>query len=186
MPGEPCWLNQVHGNNAIHIDGGYQTTDADASYTQQSNVICTVLTADCLPILVCDHSGTEIAAIHAGWRSLASGIIENTLAKFSAAPDHLLVWLGPCISAAVYEVSGEVYTQFVSQHPAAKEAFIPTRKQHWLANLPLLAEQRLHALGLKQIYRSTLCTFQDEEQFFSYRRDGATGRMASFIYTRHN
>lgn len=182
LPNEPYWLNQVHGNTAISIDANYQATNADASYTNQPGVICTVLTADCLPILVCNQAGTEIAAIHAGWRSLASGIIENTIAKFAAPPEQLLTWLGPCISAQVYEIGEEVYTSFVETNPETKKAFIPTREHHWLANLPLLAEQRLHALGIEQIYHSNLCTLQDETQFFSYRRDCETGRMASFIY----
>lgn len=181
LPNEPCWLNQVHGNTAVQIDATYQATDADASYTHQANIVCTVLTADCLPILVCNQTGTEIAAIHAGWRSLASGVIENTLAKFSTPPEQLLTWFGPCISAAVYEVGKEVYTNFVVENPEAQKAFTPTRQNHWLANLPLLAEQRLQTLGIEHIYHSHLCTLQDETQFFSYRRDGRTGRMASFI-----
>lgn len=182
LPSEPCWLNQVHGNSAISIDTHYETTDADASYTNTPNIVCTVLTADCLPILVCNQAGNEVAAIHAGWRSLASGIIENTIQHFNSPNEELLTWLGPCISADAYEVGTEVYDNFTDQNQEAQNAFTSTRKNHWLANLPLLAEQRLQALGILQIYHSNLCTYQDPQNFYSYRRTNPTGRMASLIY----
>lgn len=180
LPSEPYWLNQVHGNTVITADHDHKIYDADASYSQQPDVVCAVLTADCLPILVCNQEGNEIAAIHAGWRSLANGVIENTIANFQSK--HLLAWLGPCISKDAYEIGTEVFQHFTSQSTEAELAFTATRKNHWLADLPLLATQRLQSLGVNDISYSQLCTLQQDDLFYSYRRDGNTGRMASLIY----
>ena len=183
LPTAPAWLQQVHGNTVIKIDTDHQTCPADASYTDRSKTICAILTADCLPILLCAKDGSQIAAIHAGWRSLASDIIAHTVKKLNVAPNELLAWLGPSISAAVYRVGSEVRNVFVKKDPAATAAFTANENQSWLANLPLLAQQHLSALNIKAIYNSDCCTYTQADLFYSYRRDGNnTGRMASLIY----
>jgi len=183
LPGEPCWLQQVHGVKVAKLDA--PTTDiieADAAYTRQVGVICAVLTADCLPVLLCDTSGSEVAAIHAGWRGLCDGVIEATVGHFSASTDKLMAWLGPAIGPEVYEIGEEVRQSFVDRDPQATQAFVATRPGHWLMDLYALARQRLQHLGVGQISGGQYCTYQDATRFYSYRRDGITGRMASLIW----
>lgn len=181
------WLTQVHGNAVIdaQIDG--QSYVADACYSDKKSRVCTVMTADCLPILLCDKKGEQVAAIHAGWRSLCYGVIENTLAKFKGPLVDVMVWLGPAIGPKAFEVGEEVKAAFQSQVCGDRvlEAFIPTDNPNkYLADLYQLARMRLHEKGVTEIYGGDLCTCSDASQFYSYRRDGETGRMASFIYIR--
>lgn len=184
LPCEPVWLNQVHGIKVIRAGFYLTPPTADASYTTQQNCVCAVLTADCLPLLICNQQGTQVAAIHAGWRGLAAGIIEQTLASFAQAKDELLVWLGPAISQQAFEVGNEVHEQFLAIDTQAEQAFIlSARPHHWLADIYQLAKQRLQSIGIKAIYGGEYCTYQQPELFYSYRRDGAlSGRMASLIW----
>lgn len=187
LPQQPYWLNQTHSTDVVSLVGqshdGKQLPAADASVTQMTGQVCLVMTADCLPLLICDKAGTQVAAIHAGWRGLLDGIIENTIAKLSAAPTDLLVWLGPAISQAHFQVGNEVRDAFITYDPQASKAFIADGDK-WLADLYLLARQRLQTLAVNttDIYGGDYCTYQQTERFYSYRRDGQTGRQASLIY----
>lgn len=184
LPAEPVWLEQTHSTIVLPALSENRGKEADASFTTTPRQVCVVLTADCLPILLCDKAGTQVAAIHAGWRGLAHGIIENTLAamQMHAAAD-MMAWLAPAIGASVYEVGDEVRQVFLAQDQEAELAFAPSPNKRWLADLYLLARQRLQKFGVKQIFGGEHCTFSDSASFYSYRRDGqATGRMASLIY----
>ena len=141
-----------------------------------------VLTADCLPILLCADSGDETAAIHAGWRGLAAGIVAATVSRMQTRPEYLLAWLGPAISQPAFEVGGEVRAAFVDQDAAANTCFVPNERGRWQADLYGLAQRRLEAIGIRSVWGGGFCTFRDKERFFSYRRDGQTGRMASLIW----
>ncbi len=187
LPGEKHWqwLKQVHGAAVIEAQADGQTYVADACYSDKKAHVCTIMTADCLPILLCDKKGQQVAAIHAGWRSLCYGVIENTLAKFKGPLADVMVWLGPAIGPKAFEVGEEVKAAFQSQvcGDRASEAFVPTENSNkYLADLYQLARMRLHGKGVTAIYGGGLCTHSDASQFYSYRRDGETGRMASFIY----
>ncbi len=176
------WMSQVHGIRVVDAGQSVTSQEADAVYTDRPDRICAVLTADCLPLLVCDRQGKEVAAIHAGWRGLAAGVIEASLQKFQASPDDLLVWLGPAIGPEVFEIGQEVYDIFVQQHQAAASCFSPTRPGHYLADLYALARLRLALQGVNQVYGGGFCTYTQADQFFSYRRSPVTGRMASLIW----
>jgi len=183
LPGNPAWIHQTHSTIAIPADAAHCTDTADASFTNNINQVCVVLTADCLPLLICNKQGTEVAAIHAGWRGLANHIIETTLTAMNQAPEDLLVWLGPAIGPHKFEVGQDVYDAFVAKEPAASDAFTPTTTHKWLANLYLLATLRLQQQGIRHIYGGDLCTHTQSDLFYSYRRDnGKTGRMASVIW----
>ena len=182
MPASPVWLEQVHGVQVLPL--GRQTDSgetADASVTAEPGVVATVMTADCLPLLLCDTRGTKVAAIHAGWRGLCRGIIEATVAHFNA-PAQLMVYLGPAISQRAFEVGPEVRAAFMAHNAAAEVAFVASSDGKFFADLYSLARQRLQQLGVSQIYGGHFCTYQQPELFFSYRRDGQTGRMASSIW----
>ncbi|WP_028110386.1 peptidoglycan editing factor PgeF [Ferrimonas futtsuensis] len=183
LPSEPAWLEQVHGTRVVTLPCGEPIPQADAAYTHTPGQVCTIMTADCLPVLLCHRDGSQVAAAHAGWRGLCDGVLEQTVARFSGEASDLLAWIGPAISAEAFEVGPEIREQFVAQDPKAASAFV-ARGEKFLANLPQLALQRLFALGLTQVTRSRLCTFSDPENFFSYRRDGRCGRMASLIWIR--
>ncbi len=141
-----------------------------------------MLTADCLPLLLTNRAGTRVAAVHAGWRGLVAGVIEATVARLAVPPGDLLVWLGPAIGATAFEVGGEVRARFFAADAQAAAAFTPLFGDKWLADIYLLARQRLAALGVARVWGGEHCTYQDRERFFSYRRDGVTGRMASLIW----
>ena len=181
------WLNQVHGKTLVDAnDKTVQTVPvADASVTATENIVCAVMTADCLPILITDKAGEQVAAIHAGWRSLCFGIIEETIANMreKRADAELLVWLGPAIGPTAFEVGADVLQAFEGQNcgDLAAQAFVPQADGKYLADIYQLASMRLKALGVNRIYGGGLCTVSDEERFYSYRRDGVTGRMVSFI-----
>lgn len=184
------WLDQVHSSDIVDACVTRLAT-ADATYSDQLGVACAVMTADCLPLLVCDREGREVAAIHAGWRGLLGGVIENSVARFNASTDDLMVWLGPAISQPHFEVGAEVRSAFIAasdidQQPLVDAAFAPHSQQvnQYFANLYALARLRLQALGVSAIYGGDYCTFADAERFYSYRREPQTGRMASLIYLK--
>lgn len=182
LPAAPVWLNQVHGTQVLDIAGWQgQLVAADASFCRNSATVCAVLTADCLPVLFCHRDGSQVAVAHAGWRGLVAGVLENTLASFTD-PTQVLVWLGPAIGSAAFEVGAEVRAAFLAHSQAANQAFVPAGQGKYLANIYLLARQRLKAAGVAAIYGGDLCTVSDTRRFFSYRRDGQTGRMASLIW----
>lgn len=185
LPDEPIWLQQTHSTIAVPALPENRECEADASFADQAHQICVVLTADCLPILLCNKAGTHVAAIHAGWRGLCHGIIEATLEQLPCLPHEWLVWLGPAITANYYEVGDEVREQFIELHPNAEQGFTPSTNQRWLADLYTLARMRFIQLGIppSAIYSSNDCTYANSEKFYSYRRDGGrTGRMASLIW----
>jgi len=182
LPADPVWLEQVHGSDVIDAAQAAPGTRADGAYTRTRGVICAVLTADCLPIFLCDRAGTEVALLHAGWRGLVGGVIERGLAVLRAPPEDRLAWLGPAIGPRAYEVGEEVREAFVSRRPEAAAAFTPARPGKWYLDLYALARQRLEALGVRAIHGGRYCTASQPELFFSHRRDGATGRMASLIW----
>lgn len=179
LPTEPVWLQQVHSNIAVDSAKVESVQHADASYSHAANVVCTVMTADCLPLLVCSTDGACVAAIHAGWRGLLDGIITNTITAMST--NNLLVWLGPAIGPDCFEVGGEVREAFIEKSAAFARAF----KQHgdrWLADIYQLARIELRTLGIDKVYGGDFCTVTEHERFYSYRRDKETGRMASLIW----
>ena len=182
VPNPPQWLEQIHSTKAVLLPSEESIPKADAAYTFEKNTVCAVMTADCLPLLITDREGSCVAAIHAGWRGLCDGVIEATINKLPSKPESLLVWLGPAIGADVYEVGEEVYDDFTKANHEAKQAFTPTAEKHWLFDIYRLAKLRLNFIGVKQIYGGDRCTLSEEEQFFSYRRDDVTGRMASMIW----
>lgn len=181
LPDEPLWLTQVHGT-VIAAGDNAPGCEADGSYSDRAGRVCAVLTADCLPLLLCDRAGREVAAVHAGWRGLAGGVIEAGLARFRAPMAQLLAWLGPAIGPAAFEVGEEVRQAFVQDDPATGEAFVAGRPGHWLADLYALARLRLARAGVTAVYGGDLCTCNDPTRFYSYRREPVTGRMASLIW----
>lgn len=182
LPNQPYWINQIHSTTVVEAHTVTENTSADAMYSLYPNHVCAILTADCLPILITNTTGTVIAAIHAGWRGLAQGIIANTLQTLPSSVTELIAWLGPAISSPHYEVGREVRDQFVHQHRDAEQAFTLTSQDRWHACLYTLAKQQLQQLGVHQIYGGNLCTYANPELFFSYRRDIITGRMATLIW----
>lgn len=180
LPADPAWLEQVHG--CTLVDAGEVSCPADASYSNQAGQVCAVLTADCLPVLLCSQDGQEVAAAHAGWRGLAGGVLEAAVAGFRAQPQQLMAWLGPAIGPQVFEVGDEVRAAFVAHDAQAAQAFSAARPGHWWCDLWLLARQRLDKAGVSQLYGGGLCTYTEAERFYSYRRDGRTGRMATLIW----
>jgi YfiH family protein len=182
LPGEPLWLHQVHGIEVVSDDGTRGSDPlADAAVTEIPGSVLAVLTADCLPVLFCNTAGTEVAAAHAGWRGLASGMLEATVAAMQSPPETLLAWLGPAAGAARYEVGEEVRQAFVSVDADAASAFTPTRPGHYRIDMPAIARQRLTACGVTQVYGGEHCTLADI-RFYSHRREQRTGRMASLIW----
>lgn len=219
LPAEPLWLNQVHGTRVFEVSlpplqrgaggdlttfpsltpeksppaplckGGEITPEADASMTRLAGQVCAVLTADCLPVLFCDDKGTVVAAAHAGWRGLASGILEETVKALNVEPGRILAWMGAAIGPDSFEVGPEVREAFIARHPLAGIAFRPAlpgtldeTPRKWLADIAMLARIRLAAIGVERVYGGGACTFKDSRRFYSYRRDGRTGRMASLIW----
>ena len=182
IPNVPQWLEQIHSIEAILLPNEKAILKADAAYTLEKNIICAVMTADCLPLLITNKQGSCVAAVHAGWRGLCDGIIEATIKKLAVEPESLLVWLGPAIGADVYEVGEEVYAAFTKAEVEAKQAFTSVSEGHWLCDIYQLAKLRLNKMGVKHIYGGGRCTLSEEEHFFSYRRDDVTGRMASIIW----
>ena len=185
LPAEPLWLSQIHGVavlNAAQVPIG---SVADASFCAEPGLVCAIQTADCLPVLFCDRAGRVVAAAHAGWRGLVAGVLEQTVAAMvgqGSLPDGIMAWLGPAIGPTAFEVGAEVRAAFVAHDPAAGNAFVAHAQDKWLADIFLLARQRLKACGVHQIYGGGVCTFSDPARFFSYRRECNTGRQASLIW----
>lgn len=182
LPGEPGWLRQRHGTSVVEAPvPGRAVPEADACLSAVRLRICAVLTADCLPVLFCNDSGTAVAAAHAGWRGLSAGVLEATVSALGVAPASLLAWLGPAIGPAAFEVGPEVREVFLREQAESEDAF-SKYGQRWLADLYALARLRLRRAGLTNIHGGGHCTYGDEARFFSYRRDKQCGRMASLIW----
>jgi polyphenol oxidase len=189
LPEEPLWLKQVHGCTLVLGDGESPDTaggpggcEADGALASAPGAVRVVMTADCLPVLMCDDRGTRVAAVHAGWRGLVSGILDRAVECMRIPPARLLVWLGPAIGPDAFEVGPEVRARFVAEDDLAAEAFRPSFRGRYLCDLAGLARQRLARCGVTAVYGGGYCTFSDSNRFFSYRRDGVTGRMASLIW----
>lgn len=183
LPQAPRWLRQQHGIEVIELtDAVGDVPSADAALTRAPGVVLAVRSADCLPILVTDSQGSEIAAIHAGWRGLSSGVIEATLGRLEAPPGRLLAWLGPAAGATAYEVGAEVRDALLGGHRDAAKALVASRPGHWWCDLYALARQRLAAVGVSRVYGGNCCTIADADRFYSHRRAAEPGRMASLIW----
>ncbi len=185
LPNEPVWVNQVHGIEVIDAAQSACLQNADASFTTKPNVVCVTMTADCLPVLLCDKAGTVVAAVHAGWRGLCDGVIEAAVNKLPVEHSEILAWLGPAIGPNAFEVGSEVRAQFIAKDAQAASAF-QTNGNKWLGDIYQIARQRLSYLGVTQIYGGSVnedfCTYTDATRFYSFRRDDVTGRMASLIW----
>ncbi|MGA7750215.1 MAG: peptidoglycan editing factor PgeF [Gallionella sp.] len=210
LPSEPVWLEQVHGIRVANADMAGCLPQADACIARHRDAVCVVMTADCLPLLLCDPQGSVVGAAHAGWKGLAAGVVEATVQAMDVAPQNLMAWLGPAISQPAFEVGAEVRDTFVDADPQAAAAFTPSplkgeggvtndlavvvgqprqmagssirEGKKWSADLYALTRLRLNALGITRIYGGGYCTYRERERFFSYRRDGVTGRMGTFIW----
>lgn len=177
----PTWLNQVHGDHVVAADTR-QILTADASVSRETGLACCIMSADCLPVLFTDQAGSCVAAAHAGWRSLAAGILENTVASMQVAPQQVMAWLGPAIGVAAFEVGSEVRTAFVHDNPSTAQAFVPSENDdRWMADIYQLARLRLAACGVTAVYGGGFCTVTDP-RFYSYRRQAVTGRFASLVW----
>ncbi len=185
LPSEPVWLNQVHGATIVNAATCIGTPNADASFVNKKNIVCVVMTADCLPVLLCASDGTVVAAAHAGWRGLVAGVLENTVAAIRKNSDSdILAWLGPAIGPNAFEVGQEVRNCFVQKDSKMSMAFSKKKEgnSQYLANIYELARQTLNKMGVIQIYGGGDCTVSDPKRFYSYRRDRLTGRMATGIW----
>ncbi len=181
LPNEPIWLNQTHSTRCAIVDTPNVDRDADAAITRQRDQVLVVMTADCLPIVMCDQQGTEIAAIHAGWRGLASGILDTTTVLMHANMSDCLAWIGPAICGGCYETGAEVLDTFSMRYPFAHKAFRRIEHQ-WYADLSHMATLIFAALGVTNVHPSNACTFESSSQFYSYRRESQTGRIATLIW----
>ena len=182
LPGPTVWLQQVHGTDIVDAATAATGTQADGSWTRHNNVVCAVLTADCLPVLLSDRHGRCVGAVHAGWRGLAAGVIEAAVEALRPDSRELLAWLGPAIGPQAFVVGEEVRTAFVAHDPQAEAAFMAGPGGKLRADLYALARQRLASVGVVDVYGGQFCTFNEADRFFSYRRDGVTGRMATLIW----
>ena len=182
LPDEPVWLNQVHSARVVEA-GSEPRPAADACFSRTPGRVCAVLTADCLPVLFCDRAGSVVAAAHAGWRGLAGGVLEATVAAMAVPPGDILAWMGAAIGPAAFEVGDDVREAFLALHPATAAAFVPQGLPgKWLADIYALARIRLAHVGVNAVSGGERCTFTESDSFFSYRRDGVTGRMASDVW----
>ena len=181
LPSEPAWLEQVHGN-AVAVLPARTPGPADAAVAFTRGPVCAVLVADCLPVFLATRAGDRVGIAHAGWRGLAAGVVETTLAAFDCEPRELVAWLGPSIGPTAFEVGDEVRDAFLAQDAQADVAFRRGRPGRWLADLPALARRRLGAAGVMQVGGEGYCTVSEPARFYSYRRDGATGRMAALAW----
>lgn len=184
LPGEPCWLDQVHGSQVVNADAGELVRSADAAWSAVPGTVCAVLTADCLPVLLCDRSGTMVAAVHAGWRGQCAGVLERSVGEFiraGIAADQVLAWLGPAIGPVAYEVDGPVRAAFLDRLPDCAASFAASRAGHWQLDLYAAARTLLAAAGVTAVTGGRFCTFSDQ-QFYSYRRKPVCGRQAALIW----
>jgi purine-nucleoside/S-methyl-5'-thioadenosine phosphorylase / adenosine deaminase len=183
LPAEPAWLEQVHGTRVADLDAPTEArSGADAVLTRHPGRVCAVQVADCMPVLFAARDASVVAVAHAGWRGLAAGVLEETVARLSVAGQELMAWLGPAISARHFEVGDEVRAAFLERDPAASDAFVPNTRRRWQCDLAALARRRLAALGVTEVSGGTWCTYTDPARFFSFRRDGRCGRMAALIW----
>ncbi|MDR3390469.1 MAG: peptidoglycan editing factor PgeF [Sulfuriferula sp.] len=182
LPSEPHWLKQVHGTTVAYADRLKELVEADAAVAREMNTVCAVLTADCLPVLFCATDGSVVGAAHAGWRGLAAGVLEQTVAVMAHPPEGVMAWLGPAIGPTAFEVGDEVRQAFVAKLPLTASAFRSASPGKWLADIYQLARLRLQHMGVMQIYGGDFCTYREATRFYSYRRDGVTGRMGSLIW----
>ena len=182
LPAEPIWLQQVHSSHLIEADSTVVDTQADGCWSRAPGYVCAVMTADCLPVLICDRSGTKVAAAHAGWRGLYAGVITNAVNILQSNPAELMVWLGPAIGPLSFEVGLEVMQSFTTKNDKNASAFRQVDDSHWLCDIYQLAKIELARLGVTAIYGGDECSYSEEQRFYSYRRDGITGRMASIIW----
>ncbi len=184
LPAEPVWLEQVHGTRVADLDAAGEEggSAADAVLTRRPGRVCAVQVADCMPVLLAARDASAVAVAHAGWRGLAGGVLEATVAKLAVAPGELFAWLGPAISVRHFEVGGEVRAAFLANDPEASTAFQPNARGRWQCDLALLARRRLAALGVAEVSGGAWCTYADPARFFSFRRDGRCGRMAALIW----
>jgi polyphenol oxidase len=178
LPGEPVWLRQMHGTTVIDADVEKRLTAADAAVARKPGTVCAAMAADCMPVLLAAADASVVGIAHAGWRGLAAGVIEATIDRMGAPAAQLHAWLGPAISAAVYEVGEDVHAAFAGY----EFAFVPTRAGHWLVDLYALARKRLEQKGVRSIHGGGFCTYTERERFFSYRRDRNSARMAALIW----
>ncbi|HEY0766779.1 MAG TPA: peptidoglycan editing factor PgeF [Steroidobacteraceae bacterium] len=188
LPAEPLWLEQVHGNEVADLDAvrgpalATHPRAADAAIARRAASVCVMQVADCLPVLFAARDGSAVAAAHAGWRGLAAGVLEATVARLGVVPSQLIAWLGPAIGAAHFEVGAEVRAVFLAQDAAAAAAFTANSRGRWQCDLSVLARRRLAAAGVTAVFGGLWCTYADPARFFSYRRDGQCGRMAALIW----
>jgi len=187
LPSEPVWLSQVHGIHVVDAGDIEGVPEADASITTQARVVCAIMTADCLPVLFSDVTGRVVGAAHAGWRGLANGVLENTVAQMrDAGAGEIIAWMGPAIGPEYFEVGEEVVQAFFQDGIDVKAAFhsLGTSVPKYLANIYLLARQKLVKIGIDRVFGGEYCTVRDSQEFYSYRRDKVTGRMASLIFIK--
>jgi YfiH family protein len=182
LPESPRWLTQHHSIDVVNSRDWIKDMPADGLFSAEKNHVCVAMTADCLPVLICDTKGTQVAAVHAGWRGLADGILEQAIEQFTGEKRELLIWLGPAIGPTHFEVGQDVVSAFTAHLLEAESAFKQIDNGQFMADIYSLARQRLNALGVDAIYGGDYCTADDPDQFFSYRRDQVTGRMASLIW----
>ncbi len=180
LPSEPLWLNQVHGCLVVNASTVAPGITADASYSRTMGIVCTVMTADCLPLLLCAKDGAYVAAVHCGWRSLLAGIIEQTICSIGSS--NLLAWMGPAIGPQAFIVGTDVRQLFIDKSPNYEPAFVDQGNGKWLADLYSIARIKLGKAGIQQVYGGDRCTYNEDEHFFSHRRQGTTGRMATMIW----
>jgi YfiH family protein len=181
VPASPRWLHQVHGTT-VAIEPGDDEPEADAAVTRTPGTVLAILTADCMPVVFAARDGSTIAAAHAGWRGLVTGVLEATVEAMHVPEHEIVAWLGPAAGPQAYEIGSEVHDAFVSRDPSAASAFIATRPGHWRVDLYALARQRLADIGVTDVHGGGLCTISDPQRFFSHRRDQRTGRMATLAW----
>jgi hypothetical protein len=181
LPSAPRWLRQVHGV-AVAVEPADDEPEADAAVTATPGTVLAILTADCLPVVLAEKDGGEVAAAHAGWRGLCAGVLEATVAAMRTPADRLVAWLGPAAGPQAYEIGAEVFDAFTRRDGRARMAFLPTRSGHWRVDLYTLARQRLLDVGVTDVHGGGLCTISDPSRFFSHRRDGRGGRIATLAW----
>lgn len=189
LPAEPAWLEQIHGAGVVDLDQvdldrSAAPARADAAVARRPGKVCAILVADCMPVLFAAVDGSAIGAAHAGWRGLAAGVLEATVAALAIPPSKLMAWLGPSIGQQAFEVGDDVRDAFVGQDAGAAEAFSPNPRGRWQCDLEALVRRRLTALGVRSVHGGGWCTYSDAARFFSYRRDGRCGRMAALVWLR--
>ncbi len=184
LPSVPHWLKQVHGVDVVRCDGVAADDEpvADAAVASTPGSVLAILTADCLPVVFASAAGDEVGAAHAGWRGLAAGVLEATVAAMRTPADRLIAWLGPAAGPQAYEIGEEVFRAFVDRDAAATAAFVATRPGHWRVDLYALARLRLARVGVPRVFGGGLCTISDPQRFFSHRRDARTGRLATLAW----